>query len=123
MTCSGKKILICDDDEGIVDVTRIVLTDAGYEVTCLTASDDIFQLVDTVQPDLILLDLWMPRISGEEITLKLKQDEHKCHIPIVIVSASRKTEYIARSIGADDFMSKPFDIEELETIVRKYTQA
>jgi len=116
-----KKILICDDDEGIVDVAGIVLRDAGYDVTTITTSEKIFSVVDKLQPDMILLDLWMPNISGEEITLHLKNQDRTKHIPIVIVSASRKTEHIALKVGADDFMCKPFDIEQLEEIVRKYT--
>lgn len=116
-----KKILICDDDEGIVDVVNIVLKDAGYDVTSITSSEKVFSIIDELKPDIILLDLWMPNISGEEITLRLKQQEHTKHIPIIIVSASRKTENIALKVGADDFMCKPFDIEELEEIVRKYT--
>ncbi len=116
-----KKILICDDDEGIVDVASIVLRDAGYDVTTLTTSEKIYSLVEKLQPDIILLDLWMPNISGEEITMQLKENEKTKHIPVVIVSASRKTEHIATRVGADDFMCKPFDIEELEAIVRKYT--
>lgn len=116
-----KKILICDDDEGIADVAGIVLRDAGYDVTAITSSEKIFSIIDELHPDLILLDLWMPHISGEQITLQLKQQDKTKHIPIVIVSASRTTEDIALKVGANDFMHKPFDIEQLEEIVRKYT--
>lgn len=105
-----------------MDVAGIVLTDAGYDVTTLIHSKDIFSLISyTDPPALILLDLWMPQLSGQEITQRLKADDRLKDIPVVILSASRKTEGIAKKIGADDFMCKPFDIEELEQVVRKYT--
>lgn len=61
------------------------------------------------------------KLSSDLITRKIKSDERLKDIPVIIVSASRKTESIARKIGANDFMCKPFDIEELEQVVREYT--
>lgn len=118
----SKKILICDDDEGIVDVASIVLQDAGYDVITVTASETVFSVIDDTQPDIILLDLWMPNLSGEKIAEQLKSQKKTKHIPVVIMSASRKTEHAALKSGADGFICKPFDIEELEGIVRKYTE-
>ncbi|QQS44704.1 response regulator [Candidatus Roizmanbacteria bacterium] len=112
---------MCDDDEGIVDVAGIVLRDAGYDVTTVTVSEQIFSVINNVKPDIILLDLWMPNLSGEKIAEQLKQQKKTKDIPVIIMSASRKTEQTARRAGADDFICKPFDIEELEEIVRKYT--
>ncbi|CAN5148253.1 N/A [soil metagenome] len=117
----SKSVLICDDDEGIVDVASIILSDAGYNVVALTESRDVFDNVTRLNPRLILLDLWMPNMSGEEVTKQLKQNPKTSTIPIIIVSASRHTEDIARRIGADHFICKPFDIDELETVVKRYT--
>ncbi len=117
-----KKVLICDDDEGIVDVAGIVLSEAGYDVIKVIASEEIFTVISNIQPDIILLDLWMPNLSGEKIAKQLKNQEKTKHIPVIIMSASRKTEQTAKTAGADDFICKPFDIEELEEIVRKYTE-
>ena len=64
----------------------------------------------------------MPNLSGEKIAKQLKDQEKTRHIPVIIMSASRKTEQTAKSAGADDYICKPFDIEELEEIVRKYTE-
>jgi DNA-binding response OmpR family regulator len=114
-----KKVLICDDDDGIVDVAQIILQERGYTVQTLTQSGDIFDKVKSFDPNLILLDLWMPEMNGEEITRSLKANTNTQHIPIVIVSASRDTEKVARKVGADDFISKPFDIIELEEKVAR----
>jgi DNA-binding response OmpR family regulator len=116
-----KTVLICDDDEGIVDVATIILKDAGFRVVPVTSSLAVIDTVKNVKPDIILLDLWMPDLSGEELTVKLKKDPTTSSIPVILVSASRDTENIATRSGANDFIKKPFDIDELEQYVRKYT--
>lgn len=113
------KVLICDDDDGIVDVAQIILQERGYNVQTITQSDQIYEHVRRFNPNVILLDLWMPDISGEEITRTLKQNSSTQNIPIVIVSASRDTEKVAKNVGADDYIFKPFDIEELEEKVAR----
>ncbi len=115
-----KTVLICDDDEGIVDVASIILRDAGFHVITLTQSLEVVAMVKRMQPNLILLDLWMPDLSGEELTQQLKADIETKHIPVIVVSASRDTEKVAQTAGATDYMKKPFDIDQLEEIVRKY---
>jgi len=115
-----KKILICDDDEGIADIVKIVLENKNYHVVSLTRSDHIYERIRSLEPDLILLDLWMPNLGGDEITRHLKQNEETKDIPIIIVSASKDTEQIAKEIGADGFLFKPFDIEKLESLVERY---
>jgi len=116
-----KTVLICDDDEGIVDVATIILRDAGFKVVPVTSSLAVIETVRSVKPDVILLDLWMPDISGEELTIQLKKNPETTTIPVILVSASRDTENIATKSGANDFIKKPFDIDELEQYVRKYT--
>jgi DNA-binding response OmpR family regulator len=115
----SKGVLICDDDEGILEVTRIILQSKGFQVETLSNSEMIYQKIDEFKPDLILLDLWMPVLSGEEITRTLKSDKNYSQIPIIIFSANKDTKKVAQEIGADDYLSKPFNIEELETIVEK----
>jgi DNA-binding response OmpR family regulator len=108
------RVLICEDDEGISDVAQIVLSEAGYEVKVVDKKKEILNLIKTWQPHLILLDLWMPEASGEEIIRMLKSNSTFQNIPIIIVSASKDTEKIAIAAGANDFLSKPFDISDLE---------
>ncbi|MGI5827734.1 MAG: response regulator [Patescibacteria group bacterium] len=120
MNTSEKKILVCDDDEGIADIVKIVLENKAYQVVSMTRTDHIFEEVRKLRPNLILLDLWMPNLGGEEITRHLKQDQKTKDIPIVIISASKDTEQITQRIGADDYLCKPFDIEKLEKIVERY---
>ncbi len=115
-----KKIIICDDDESILEVVKIVLEEQGHEVTAVADPETIYSHIGSQCPDLILLDLWMPVLSGDTITRELKRRKRTKDIPVIIVSASRGTKEIAEKAGADDYLSKPFDIEELEHLVDKY---
>jgi len=115
-----KTILICDDDDGVIDVAQIVLEGKGYNIHTLTNAADIFEVINIHKPDLILLDLWMPEASGDEITKTLKKNKDTQHIAVILFSANKDTSIIAKEAGADDFLSKPFDISELEKIVAKH---
>lgn len=115
-----KHILICDDDTGILDIITIIFDDKGYEVTAINDSDEVLAAVTTKRPDIILLDLWMPNISGDEITKILKSNPATAHIPIIISSANKDTQKISDDAGADTFILKPFDIDELEMLVEKF---
>lgn len=109
-----KFILVCDDDPGIVDVATIILEENGYDVATASRGDEVLAAVEARKPDLILLDLWMPGMTGEKITKQLKSQPTTEAIPIIIFSANKDTHKIATEAGADAFISKPFDINELE---------
>lgn len=113
-------ILICDDDESIVELTQSILEDIGYQVRVVTSCDLVDTEIKEHRPDLILLDLWIPLSGGEEISKNLKKDPATKDIPIIIVSANKDTQSIAKRSGADDFLCKPYDLEELEQKVEKF---
>jgi len=115
-----QKVLLCDDDEGITDVTSIVLEDLGYQVVTVANGEEVMPAVKKHHPDIILLDLWMPIVSGEEILQELKSSEKFKDIPVIVVSASKDTAQVAYRAKADDFLCKPFDIATLEDMVKKY---
>lgn len=116
------KILVCDDDQAITEMMTIMLETNGYEVKILPSGKAIQRLVKEYLPDLILLDIWMPGIGGEEATKLLKRDLDIKSIPIIIISALQKDEVkaMAKKIGADSFLSKPFDMDDLLKIVAKH---
>lgn len=116
-----KKILVFDDDNGILEVIKIILEEKGYQVKTLSSFDNAFTEIGDYQPDLILIDLFMPKVSGEQIVKMIKNNTYTKAIPIIILSASKDTKEIARKSGADDFLYKPFDANELEDLVDKYT--
>lgn len=118
-----KKILVCDDDEGISEVIRIILEGANYQVNSLNSGHAIQKKIQQYEPDVILLDMWMPGIEGKEIIIMLKRSKNLSHIPIIVVSALSNTKDISRKYGADDFLEKPFDTNKLLSLVEKYAKA
>jgi len=114
-----KKILVADDDAGIVDAMQILLEDEGYEVITTMEGGMIWEMVKQ-KPDLLFLDIWMSGINGNTICKKIKEDPETNFIPVIMFSANRDTQQIAVECGADGFLSKPFEINELIQIVKKY---
>ncbi len=119
MERSKKKILIADDDPGILDVLTLFLEDVGYEVETI---DDGAAICDFPNgyPDLLLLDIWLSGWSGRDICLSLKSQEETKHLPIILISANNETERIAREAGADDFLAKPFDLDDVVKKVERF---
>jgi len=108
-----KKILVCDDDQGILEMLELLLEDDGYTVVLEPNSVNALRTIEREMPDLILLDIWMPVISGDQILKALKADPQKNSIPVLMYSASTDGRAIAEESGADAFLSKPFDLSEL----------
>lgn len=115
-----KRILVCDDDKGILEVMEIMLQTKGWEVKALSDGKGIIKKIQEFKPDLIFLDIWMPGINGKEIVLLLKKDSTTKNIPIIIVSALSDTEAIAKKAGANGHLGKPFEMNELFSIVEQY---
>lgn len=117
----GKTILIAEDDHAIIEVIKIILEDAGYITIGVSDGKSIVDIAMQQKPALILLDIWISGENGEEIAKKLKSTKNTRHIPIVMISANNETEQIAKKAGVKDFLQKPFNMEDLIAIVRKYT--
>src|SRR5438128_3257652 len=100
---NSNKILICDDDDGILDMVSLILRSKGFNVITEMQSLSIFSRIETEKPDLLLLDLWMPQLSGEEILKTLKSNPETKALPVVVISASRDGAEVAKNSGADDF--------------------
>lgn len=110
-----KKIMICDDDEGILDITGLLLESFGYQVSLEPNSSLLLPRISAEKPDLLLIDIWMPLLMGDEIVRILKNNKETAHLPVIMFSASRESEFIASEVGADDYIAKPFNIEDLNS--------
>lgn len=109
-----KTILIVDDEPDIVLAIAAILQDAGYSVASATRREGLmWHLSQDSLPDLILLDMLLSDQRGTEITEELKQGQATRHIPILMLSAHPDAEQEARTAGADGFIAKPFDLEDL----------
>jgi DNA-binding response OmpR family regulator len=120
MTQIPKKIMIADDDPGIVDAIEMLLEFEGYQVTSTVDGATVLDMKDEL-PDLLLLDIWMSGEDGRDICKKLKQIETTKNIPVIMISASRDIKESAMSAGADDFLAKPFEMNDLLDKIRSFT--
>ncbi|WP_412465955.1 response regulator [Pedobacter sp. KLB.chiD] len=108
-----KKIMICDDDEGIIDVLEMILDEVGHTVISVNDSLKVQAAIDKEQPDLLILDLWMPRLSGQEVLKHLRKNSEHHQLKVIVISASRDGEQVATDAGANQFIAKPFDLNNI----------
>lgn len=118
----SKKILIAEDDDAILEVLKSILEGEGYQIFCPKTERGIYEVIRDENPSLVLLDIWLGGHDGGKIAKDLKAKNEKKEIPIIIMSANNETQEIAQSVGADGFLLKPFTIDELLDITRKYIQ-
>jgi CheY-like chemotaxis protein len=112
------KILMVDDDKDLLEVTQSLLAKKGYEVATVTCWEDALQALDTFQPQVILLDVFLSGIDGLDICKQLKSLPTTKHIPVIILSAyPGVAESVTYEYGADDFIAKPFEVSDLITKV------
>ena len=117
-----KKILIVDDEQDIVESLKFVLETADY--TCYSAynGEDGLRLAKEIVPDLIILDVMMPKINGYKISRLLKYDKKYKDIPILMVTARSQEEdkLIGEETGADEYITKPFELDDVVKKVEQY---
>ncbi len=109
----SKKIFICDDDSTIVDMLQMLLEMSGYDTIIEVNSINALEVIKTSRPDVILLDIWMPLLSGDELIKIIRQEQELKDIFIISISASKDGKDVALQAGANCFIAKPFDINEL----------
>lgn len=119
-----KKILIVDDEQDIVESLKFVLEGNDYTCYCAYNGEDGLNMARELMPDLIILDVMMPRINGYKISRLLKFDSKYKDIPILMITARSQEEdkLIGEETGADEYITKPFDLDEVLEIVNKYLE-
>jgi len=118
MIAMKKKVLILDDDLDILQICTIVLKKKGFDVLTINNSNQVIEQVKSYQPDVILMDNWIPGPGGIEATRSLKLKPETQDIPVIFFSANSNVTQLAQEARADYFLQKPFDISELEGIVQ-----
>ncbi len=111
----SKKVLIADDEPNIVTSLEYLMTKSGYEVEVARNGDEALALVESFMPDLVLLDVMMPRRSGYAVCQKMRERPEWRHIKIVMLSAKGREAEVSKglSLGADAYVTKPFSNREL----------
>ena len=108
-----KRIHILEDDQEIRNVIEILLSDEGFELQLSSSFAELKKNIQDAMPDLFLLDVMLPDGNGAEICEDLKTDIFTKHIPIIVMSAQNNSEQKAIDAFADDYISKPFDIDDV----------
>ncbi|HXB31502.1 MAG TPA: response regulator [Puia sp.] len=110
-------ILIYDDDPDILTVCTLILTQHNYRVETRNQCMAILSDIDQINPDLILMDFWIPEMGGEKAVTLIKNNRGTHHIPIILFTANAEIEKIYKRIGADGFLKKPFEIIALLNVL------
>ena len=119
---SAKRVLVVEDMEINRKVVRIVLKAKGYEVIEAAHAEEALEILQAGTPDLILMDIALPGVSGEDLTRQIKANPQWCHLPIVALTAMAmkgdREQFL--NAGCDDYISKPIDTQALAELVDKY---
>lgn len=116
------KVVCIEDDPEMIELVKLILTRRGYDVSGAMGGKEGLELIERVQPDLVLLDLMMPDMDGWEVYQKMKASDATKDIPVIVVTA--KAQSIDKVLGlhiarVDDYITKPFGPSELLSSVAR----
>lgn len=115
-----KCVLIYEDNQEILFLCKRLLENDNYRVETLSRCENVISDINRLQPDLVLMDLWIPEIGGEKAIALMKENMATAPIPVLLFSANSDIKAICLKIKADGFIAKPFDIAELKAIIARY---
>ncbi|WP_202707610.1 response regulator [Sporosalibacterium faouarense] len=117
-----RKILVVEDEKNIILPLKMFLQKSGYDVRIARNGVDAINEAQEFIPDLILLDILLPKMNGYLVCQSLKEEQKTKHIPVIFMSAKTQQEDIkkALSVGGEEYIVKPFTNEELKKILNKY---
>jgi DNA-binding response OmpR family regulator len=115
-TDGAKTILICEDDQNLRQLVRVVLGE-GYRFVEANTGDEALELAVKLRPDLVILDLMLPGRSGFDILTQLRQQVPPADTRVIVMSAWTHADAAALKAGADRFVPKPFEADQLRAVV------
>lgn len=119
MESAQRTVLVVDDEDGIRDTVREILTDEGYRVIAASNGAEVLGLVETEKPDVILLDIWMPEMDGIVLLRQIKRQNADARIVMISGHGSIHTAVTATKLGAFDFIEKPLSLDGLLATVER----
>lgn len=116
-----KSVLIVDDSQAVLDALTSAFEDAGYDVASATDGEEVFRKMAAVNPDALLLDIYMPKLNGADVCRLVKAHPHWKKTYLVLMSSriSERETDVYRRIGADQVLRKPFDPEHAVALVER----
>lgn len=112
-----EKILVYDDDADILEVCATILRMKGYDVQCMDNCKTLLVDIERYQPNVILMDNWLPDIGGVKAVQLIKSTPAVKNIPVIFFSANSHVEELAKEAGADYMLKKPFDLTDLQQMI------
>lgn len=111
-TVNARKVLVVDDEKPISDIIRFNLTKEGYHIITAFDGEEALAQVKAVQPDLVLLDVMLPRLDGFQVLRKIRESSQ---VPVIMLTAKEEEvdKVLGLELGADDYITKPFGMREL----------
>jgi len=119
---SQTKILVVDDEADLVETIQFALELEGYNVLVASNGEEGLNIARQEKPDLILLDLMLPKLDGYKVCRLLKFDERYKYIPILMLTArtQEKDKILGKETGANEYITKPFEMDELMAKIKSY---
>jgi len=115
----GPKILLVDDEPDFLSVIRMRLSNEGYQVICASHGKDALDKIKIRHPDLIISDVMMPVMDGVDFFQEIKSNPETKDIPFIVITVKDKLQESFKAVGIDDFVAKPFEMDELLGKIRK----
>jgi CheY-like chemotaxis protein len=121
MANASKQILVCDDDPVILRLLQVNLELEGYDVLLAQHGQKAIEIAMKEHPDLVILDIMMPRMDGYQTCRRIKSEESTKDIPVIFLSAKAQQSDIekGKSYGVEDYLTKPFDPTDLIEVVER----
>ena len=116
------KILVVDDEPTIVRLMEFILARQGHEMLVAVNGEEALEKIQAHKPDLVLLDIMMPRIDGYEVARRVRADGETAHLPIIMLSAKAQEADIRKGmeVGVNEYITKPFSPDQLVHVVSDY---
>lgn len=120
----NKKILVVDDEQDIVETLKFMLEAQGYDCYCAYDGETGLNMAKEIIPDLMILDVMMPKINGYKISRLLKYDNKYKDIPIIMVTARSQEDdkLIGQETGVNEYITKPFELDDVIAKVKEYLE-
>lgn len=122
MNDQNARILVVDDDPDISMMLKLMLEFKGYSVRTADRKEEIYRVLGSDTIDLIIMDMLLSGINGTDICTELKQNKDISDIPVMMISAHPNAKEICQQAGANDFISKPFDMQDILSKIELHTR-
>ena len=120
MDKAAKHILVVDDDADIRIMIKIMLEYHGYSVAVVERAENAEKMLKTGDFDLVIMDMLLSGMNGTDICRNFKQDKSVKPVPVIMISAHPNAKAMCMNAGADDFVAKPFDMQNLISVIESF---